>query len=372
MESDLKRIHTTALAILRDLGQCPATAFNEGLVSAKLRSILKDNNIAYFQDDYGNIIAKISGTQSTHRPIAYVAHMDHPGYEIIRIEDGFFVGKSLGGVPKAAANKGADCISFDQHNNRYPCTIEPWDGAPEGEVRIVSEKRLEVGTPITFNLQDFDLKGDKIEMRALDDLAGCASIMAALIELNHEPVKTDVFGIFTRAEEVGLVGAGLISTEQTIPTNCFVVSVETSSVIPGVEQGMGPVIRTGDASYTFDAAAEQILALAKNALVSEDQNFKWQRQLMGAGSCEATAFAVNGYSTTGVAFPLGNWHNATTKIPDPDGSIGMENISLDDFLHGTDLIYTSAKMDHTESASPVKERLREVQEKLKNRLNRLI
>ncbi len=372
MESDLKRIHTTALAILRDLGQCPATAFNEGLVSAKLRSILEENSIENFQDKYGNIIAKISGTQSTHRPIAYVAHMDHPGYEIVRIEDGFYVGKSLGGVPKAAANKGADCISFDQDNNRYPCIIEPWDGGDEGEVKVVSEKRLDVGTPLTFNLQDFSLEGDRIEMRALDDLAGCASIMAGLIELNNEPVKTDIFGIFTRAEEVGLVGAGLISTEQTIPTNCIVVSVETSSVIPGVEQGMGPVIRTGDASYTFDAGAEQILALAKNTLMSQDQNFKCQRQLMAAGSCEATAFAVNGYSTTGVAFPLGNWHNATTKIPDPDGSIGMENISLNDFLNGTDLIYTSARMDHTGSASPVKERLKEVQERLKNRLNRLI
>jgi len=371
MESDLKRIHTTALAILRDLGQCPATAFNEGLVSSKLRSILEENSIENFQDEYGNIIAKISGTEGEHRPIAYVAHMDHPGYEIVRIEDGFYVGKSLGGVPKAAANKGADCISFDQQNNRYPCSIEPWVGGGEGEVKIVSEKRLDVGTPITFDLQDFSLEGDKIEMRALDDLAGCASILAALIELNLEPVKTDVFGIFTRAEEVGLVGAGLISAENTVPINTFIVSVETSSVIPGVEQGMGPVIRTGDASYTFDAEAEQVLVLAKNTLVSEDKNFKWQRQLMAAGSCEATAFAVHGYSTTGVAFPLGNWHNATTKIPDPNGFIGMENISLEDFLHGTDLIYTSVRMVHTDSVSPVKERLREVQEKLKNRLYRL-
>jgi len=371
MESDLKRIHTTALAILRDLGQCPATSFNEGLVSAQLRSVLEENRIEYFQDKYGNIIAKISGTEGEHRPIAYVAHMDHPGYEIIDVEDSFFVGKPLGGVPQAAANKGADCISFDQQNNRYPCRIEPWSGGEEGEVKVVSKKRLDVGTPITFDLQDFSLEGDKIEMRALDDLAGCASILAALIELNLEPVKTDVFGIFTRAEEVGLVGAGLISAENTVPINTFIVSVETSSVIPGVEQGMGPVIRTGDASYTFDAEAEQVLVLAKNTLVSEDKNFKWQRQLMAAGSCEATAFAVHGYSTTGVAFPLGNWHNATTKIPDPNGSIGMENISLEDFLHGTDLIYTSVRMVHTDSVSPVKERLREVQEKLKNRLYRL-
>ena len=370
MEAYLKNIHTLALNILKDLGRCPATSFNEYQVSNKLMSILEENSIDYSQDDYGNIVAKISGTEESHRPIAYVAHMDHPGYEIIRDEKGFYVGKSLGGVPRAAAIKGADCFSFDQENNRHPCRIEPWGEGGEGEVKVVSEIKLDVGTPITFNLPDFSLLDNQIEMRALDDLAGCASIMASLIELKREPAAADIFGIFTRAEEVGLVGAGLIAAEQTIPSNTFVVSVETSSVIPGVEQGMGPVIRTGDASYTFDAEAEQILTLAKNSLLSENPGFKWQRQLMAAGSCEATAFAVNGFSTTGVAFPLGNWHNATTKIPDPNGAIGMEYISLDDFLNGTDLIFTSASMISSKAASPVKERLYRVQGKLKNRLKR--
>ncbi len=368
----MKNIHTLALNILKDLGRCPATPFNEYQVANKLMSILEENSIAYSQDDYGNIVAKISGTEENHRPIAYVAHMDHPGYEIIREEESFLVGKSLGGVPRAAAIKGADCFSFDQENNRHPCRIEPWADGGEGEVKVVSEIKLDVGTPITFNLPDFTLLDNQIEMRALDDLAGCASIMASLIELNREPVTTDIYGIFTRAEEVGLVGAGLIAVEQTIPSNTFVVSVETSSVIPGVEQGMGPVIRTGDASYTFDAEAENILALAKKSLLTRDSEFKCQRQLMAAGSCEATAFAVNGYSTTGIAFPLGNWHNATTKIPDPEGGVSMEYISLSDFLNGTDLIFTSAFMGYSRSSSPVKERLLEVQDRLKDRLKRRI
>ena len=368
----MKNIHALALNILKDLGRCPATSFNEYQVSNKLMSILKENSIDYSQDDYGNIVAKISGTEKSHRPIAYVAHMDHPGYEIIREDEDFFVGKSLGGVPRAAAMKGVDCFSFDQENNRHPCRIEPWGDGGEGEVKVVSEIKLDVGTPITFNLPDFSLIDNQIEMRALDDLAGCASIMASLIELNRESVATDIFGIFTRAEEVGLVGAGLIAAEQTIPSNTFVVSVETSSVIPGVEQGMGPVIRTGDASYTFDAEAENILALAKKSLLAQDSEFKCQRQLMAAGSCEATAFAVNGYSTTGIAFPLGNWHNATTKIPDPEGGVGMEYISRSDFFNGTDLIFTSALVGYSKSSSPVKERLFEVQGKLKDRLKRSI
>ena len=368
----MKNIHALALNILKDLGSCPATSFNEYQVSNKLMSILKENSIDYSQDDYGNIVAKISGTEESHRPIAYVAHMDHPGYEIIREDEDFFVGKSLGGVPRAAAMKGVDCFSFDQENNRHPCRIEPWDDGGEGEVKVVSEIKLDVGTPITFNLPDFSLIDNQIEMRALDDLAGCASIMASLIELNRESVVTDIFGIFTRAEEVGLVGAGLIAAEQTIPSNTFVVSVETSSVIPGGEQGMGPVILRGDASYTFYAESENILALAKKSLLAQDPEFKCQRQLMAAGSCEATAFAVNGYSTPGIAFPLGNWHNATTKIPDPEGGVGMEYISRSDFFNGTDLIFTSALVSYSKFSSPVKERLFDVQGNLKDGLKRSI
>ena len=38
---------------------------------------------------------------------------------------------------------------------------------------------------------------------------------------------------------------------------------------------------------------------------------------MSGGVCEGTAFAVWGYKATRMAFPLGNWHNATTAIRDP-------------------------------------------------------
>ena len=64
---------------------------------------------------------------------------------------------------------------------------------------------------------------------------------------------------------------------------------------------------------------------------------------MNGGTCEATAFAGFGYQTTGIAFPLGNYHNATTRIPDPDGGVGAEYIELSDFLGGVDLIAEAAR-----------------------------
>jgi endoglucanase len=200
-----------------------------------------------------------------------------------------------------------------------------------------------------FDLPDFVLDGDTIRMRALDDLAGCASILAALERASAESRGSRVYGVFTRAEEGGLFGARLLADEGTLPPDTIVVSVESSSVIPGVEQGQGPIIRAGDAMTTFDAEAERVLSQAAVHLRAQPDGFQVQRQLMSGGVCEATAFAAHGYPVTGLAFPLGNYHNATTSIPDPEGGVGAEYIKLADFLGGVDLLTEVARGERSES-----------------------
>ena len=181
---------------------------------------------------------------------------------------------------------------------------------------------MEPPVPVVFNLPDFALDGGTLRMRALDDLAGCAAILAATERLVHEEAEADIFAVFTRAEEVGLYGARLMAEAQTLPMETLVVSIESSPVIPGGAQGAGPVIRTGDAAFTFDADAEQVLTAARESLKHRDPGYRCQRQLMSGGVCEATAFAVFGYRTTGIAFPLGNYHNGTRGLRDPEGGVG--------------------------------------------------
>ena len=59
---------------------------------------------------------------------------------------------------------------------------------------------------------------------------------------------------------------------RTLPLDTLVVSVESSPLIPGVEQGRGPVIRTGDALYTFDSEAEQVMIVAASRSGSVTRN----------------------------------------------------------------------------------------------------
>jgi len=205
-------------------------------------------------------------------------------------------------------------------------------------------------------------------MRALDDLAGCGSILAALERTVSDGAETDIFGVFTRAEEGGLYGARLLAESGMLPKETLIVSVEASAVIPGVAQGEGPVVRTGDASYTFDAEAEQVLTDAARRIKKRLPEFRSQRQLMSGGTCEATAFAVFGYRTTGLAFPLGNYHNATTSISDPDGGVAAEYIRLSDYLGGVDLITEAARGVSRDDASLIRERLGAVPDDVRRRM----
>ena len=128
------------------------------------------------------------------------------------------------------------------------------------------------------------------------------------------------------------------------------------------------MIRTGDALYTFDAEAEQALIVARDAIRRRDANFRCQRQLMSGGVCEGTAFAVWGYRATGVAFPLGNYHNATTSVRDPQSGIGAEFIRVEDFLGGVELLAEAALSVGKRFDSPGRARVREVPPEIRARM----
>ena len=70
-----------ALDFLSRLGSNPATAFQESGVAATVKAILAEIGLTFQQDTFGNIIAKVSGTDPTANPLAIVAHMDHPRFE---------------------------------------------------------------------------------------------------------------------------------------------------------------------------------------------------------------------------------------------------------------------------------------------------
>ncbi len=271
----------------------PTAPFHEYEVSRLIQELLAPlPHLTLTSDSFGNLIACYR--RGRKKPnLAFCAHMDHPGWVRFRGKEEF-----LGGVP-------------EERLGTHP--VE-WFG--------------EFGM---WQLKPFELKGGLIHSRVCDDLVGCAAIIAMFVEMEARETDATVFGLFTRAEEVGFVGAIELAKRWPLPRDVCFVSLETSAPRGGAEQGKGPVIRVGDRMSVFDdGITSELLDTASAAKIPH------QRALLDGGSCEATAMNLYGIPAAGISILIGNYHNCP-----PDTGIAEENVSLDDAKNLVKLITAS-------------------------------
>ena len=296
--------HQRFISLLRKVLSAPTAPFHEYHVAKIISELLAPlPRVSVKTDDYGNLIARYKrGRSKPH--LAFGAHMDHPGW----LRDGDEE-KFLGWVP-------------EERLESHP--VE-WFG-PFG----------------MWKLTPFDLREDIISARVCDDLIGCAAIIALFMELEEKEANAEVFGIFTRAEEVGFNGALALVKDWPLPEGVRFVSLETSSPRGGAEIGKGPAIRVGDRASVFDDAITAELVDA-----ATEKKIPFQRCLLDGGSCEATAMNLFGVPAAGISVLLGNYHN----VPEKKG-MAEEYVSLTDTKNLVKLIYaTTMKMSDTKSES---------------------
>ena len=348
-----------ALEILEQLCRRPTVSYYERPVADTILKICHRHGLNAQSDRWGNLAVGTPGwREQGGLGLAFVAHMDHPGFEAVRLnDDGTIQAVSHGGMPPAAFDNGTQVQIISKDEERTPGTVVACQDkriSPDGRFARGENISIEVhgSAPdlpcaVILDLPDFEVDSNFIRARSLDDLAGCATILAALIKASSEGLAMNqVAALFTRAEETGLIGARLAAADGLVPKRFFIVSVETSLKSESAAQGSGIVIRVGDRATTFDHHAE--LALRSSAIELErsaNANFRWQRALMSAGGCEASAFKAFGYSVTGTSYPLGAWHNR-----EEDGTLSPEYISIADFRSGVQLISSTMLRSITEGA----------------------
>lgn len=273
------------IGILRSLLACPTAPFHEDRVLAEIRAWLAPlPQITLREDRFGNLLAHFGNPRS--RPaVAFVAHTDHPGF-VRNPRTGTF--DFLGGVPEA--------LLATRHPTRDFGDFKMWD------------------------LPAFSRADDLVHSRACDDLAGCAALVAIAHVLAEREDQLPCAFVFTRAEEVGFVGAWEFAASGLLPHTTPIISVETSSERPPARMGQGPIIRVGDRASVFDAGLTAHLDGAAAGIPS-------QRCLMSGGTCEASAFLAAGYRAGGLCVALGNYHNVS-----PETTVAAEYISLADWL----------------------------------------
>jgi endoglucanase len=251
-------------------------------------------------DKHGNLIASYERAGSNGGPpaprYAFAAHMDHPGW--VRVD-----GAQLGPVAHLPGEK-------------HP--MQFLGGVPE---EYLANPRVRgYGHFAMWDLPEFRIRDGLLHARACDDLVGCAVIVAMFMELEETGAPGSCLGLFTRAEEVGFIGAMKLAASGLIPDDVTIVSLETSAERPPAKIGAGPILRVGDKSSIFDSAATATLAQ-----IAAESHISIQRCLMPGGTCEATAYQLCGYRSAALCVALGNYHNCGAGA-----QIAPEYVSFDD------------------------------------------
>ena len=329
------------VATVRAIAGEPTIPMHEHRALGAIRAQLARLGITPTTDRWGQLHARVT-SGAARRPVTLVAHTDHPGFEVVEARGGTGRVRVRGGLqPRLLAGTVPVIVHHDDVRPSFPALLDDYVSAPEfpnasqGHLRIVAEGQMEPGMWAVLDLPAFARDGDLLQLRAADDLAGCALAVETLAALASETRAHDVSVLFSRAEETGLFGARLAAEDGSIPREAFVISIEASRELPHVRAGNGIVVRAGDLMNTFSNEAERALRVAQERL--SESGIATQRALLTGGTCEASVFVRLGWLATGVALANVNYHNAGVEdhfVP--------ETVHLSDLRSGVALLAEAA------------------------------
>ena len=320
------------LGTLERVASAPTVPYHEWRALDAIAAELARLDLVPVRDSFGQLSVHLAHGDAK-RALAFVAHTDHPGFELVETEGTRGMARFRGGIdPKYFRGSFPLIVHRDGVTDGHPATgtgyvhdpvVPDWSA---GYCEVRAERPLAVGDWAVLDLPAYERRGNELYLRSADDLAGCAVILSTLDALRDEPRPFDVHAIFTRAEEPGLFGARLAAETASIPKDAYIVSVEASNS-RYAPAGEGIVVRTGDYHNTFSNEAERYLRVAQERL--GERGIGTQRRLLPGGTCEASAFVRLGWIATGIALPNTGYHNAGA-----DGSLVPEMIRIEDVRSG--------------------------------------
>ena len=338
-----RREPTPVARIARELLPIPTVPYLEHDVLAYLRRFAGERGLDFTLDRFGNGYLRHVGRRrrgAAARPLVLSAHTDHPGFVVTAVRGRRLELEFRGGVP-ASYGRGERLRLFPApvpggSGVGVPAdlgfaAIDGVDADERGRIRSARATAAAGAAPRPGDLALWDveparLRGRRLVARGCDDLAGVVAVLAALDGAAASRAPGELIGLFTRAEEVGLLGAAAAARARLLPDDAVVIAVETSSSAGGrARAGAGPIVRVGDAVHLFSPAVALWITGVAQALANEDEGFRFQRRLMDGGVTEATAYDLYGYETGALCVALANYHNAG-----PGGRVAAESVDLRD------------------------------------------
>jgi len=301
----------------------------EDEVSAIIRAEIGDK-AEVRSDNLGNLIAFKKGTGGGKR-IMISAHMDEIGLIVSYVDKkGFARIGSIGGIPIATLTGGrarfADGTVGVLYNEKdawkgpealSDCYMDTGATSPE-------DSPVKVGDVACLH-RPFEVLGNRLVSKAMDDRIGCAVALQALLEMPSSP--NDLFFVFSTQEEVGCRGA-MVAAFGIEPEIGVAVDVTLTGDTPqakpmSVELGKGPAIKVKDAGMLAHPGV-------KNWMVAtaEKLQIPFQLEVLTGGTTDAYTIQT---SRDGVA--AGCLSIPTRYVHSPS-----EMVDYDDVLNSVKLL----------------------------------
>ncbi|WP_138007227.1 M20/M25/M40 family metallo-hydrolase [Halalkalirubrum salinum] len=287
-------------------------------------------------DAYGNTVAVHEGTNDAPS-IAFSGHADEIGF-IVRdiLDDGYLRLGMIGGSDRT--------VSKGQH-----VTVHAADGPVQGvigqtaihlrengdeEYEDIAEQfvdigatdedeaadLVEVGDPVTFSTELFELHGTRLSARGMDNRVGTWSAAEGLRRAVEADVDATVYAVSTVQEEVGVQGAKMIGYELE-PDAAIAIDVTHATDNPDVPSkrrgpvslGDGPVIGRGSANHP------NVVSVAREAAKSADIDVQLQAAGIRTGT-DADAFYTSrgGIPSLNIGIPNRYMHTPVEVIDTED------------------------------------------------------
>ncbi len=286
-------------------------------------------------DDYGNAVAVHEGSGDGPE-IAFTGHADEIGFIVRDIGDnGFLRISRIGGSDRTISQGqhvtvhsddpvqgviGQTAIHLrDVGSEEYSDISEQFVdiGATDGEE---AEELVEVGDPITFSTELFELNGTRLSARGMDNRVGTWSAAEGLRQAVEGDVDATVYAVSTVQEEVGIKGAQMVGFDLD-PDAAIAVDVTHATDNPDVkgkhkgpvELGEGPVVSRGSANHP------KVVDLARQAAAEADVDIQLQATGTRTGT-DADAFYTSrsGIPSLNLGIPNRYMHTPVEVIDTED------------------------------------------------------
>ena len=335
---------------LLEITSLPTAAGREDAVIARVEEWVSQRapRLLLGRDRCGNLVITGRGFKKAcakKAPLFITAHLDHPAF-LVRSVKGADVTLEFRGGVQDAYFKGSEIEIFDLALKRsFSARILSLDGKAKPFKTVVarlaapaSAALVEPGCIGRWKFPKAAVVKGLVRTHACDDLASVAAALLAFDAISRDPKLAHTALLFTRAEEVGFIGAIGAARGGTIPKGSRLVCLECSRSFPHDSPiGAGPIVRVGDRLSVFTPELTNAVSAIAEARRKAAPAFKFQRKLMAGGACEATAFASYGINSTCICLPLGNYHNMAdvdaVLAGKKKGVPGLEFVSAEDF-HG--------------------------------------